>query len=78
MVESSEHWKVEPVSVEVKAKLAAVSATVPVGPDVIVVSGAVVSAAWIVHVRVAGVPSTFPAASIARTLKVWLPAARPV
>ena len=47
----------------------------PVGPDVIVVSGAVVST---VNVRVAGVASTLPAASIARTANVCSPAARPV
>ena len=66
----------EPFSVEVKAKLATVSATVPVGPEEIVVSGGVVS--WTVQVRAAGVASTFPAASMARTRNVWLPAARPV
>ena len=73
MVESSEHWKVEPVSLDVNAKLAEVAATVPDGPDPIVVSGAVVST---VHVRVAGVASTLPAASTARTRKVWAPFAR--
>ena len=43
MVESSEHWKVDPLSLEVNAKLAEVEATVPEGPDVSVVCGAVVS-----------------------------------
>ena len=47
----------------------------PDGPDEIVVSGGVVSATATVHVRAAGVLSMFPAASIARTRKVWLPAA---
>ena len=36
--------------------------------------GAVAS---IVHVCVAGVASTFPAGSVARIWKVWLPSARP-
>ena len=36
--------------------------------------GAVAS---IVHVWVAGVASTLPAGSVARTWKVWLPSARP-
>ena len=45
------------------------------GPAVIEVSGAAVS---IVHVRLAGVGSVFPAASVAFTWKVWLPTARPV
>jgi hypothetical protein len=40
-----------------------------------VVLGAVAST---VHVKVAGVASTFPAASMALTEKVWLPSARPV
>ena len=65
----------EPVSVEEKEKLAALEVTVPVGPEEIVVSGGVVS--WTVQVRLAGVASTLPAASMARTRKVWLPAARP-
>ena len=39
-----------------------------------VVSGAAVST---VHVNCAGEPSVFPAGSVARTLKVWLPSARP-
>ena len=47
----------------------------PVGPPVIVVSGAAVST---VNVRVAGEASTLPAASIARTANVCSPAARPV
>ena len=45
---------------------------VPVGPRVIVVSGAVVST---VNVRVAGVGSTLPAASVARTENVYVPSA---
>ena len=42
-MESSEHWKVEPASLEVNAKLAEVEATVPEGPELSVVCGAVVS-----------------------------------
>ena len=45
------------------------------GPEVMVVSGGVVST---VHEYVAGVGSVLPAASRARTWKVWLPSARPV
>jgi hypothetical protein len=52
-----------------------VDAVGPDGPEVIVVSGAVRS---IVHVKVAGVASTFPATSVARTEKLWLPAVSPV
>jgi hypothetical protein len=60
------------VSVAENVKLAVVSVTVPDGPPEIVVSGAVVST---VQERVAGVASTFPATSIARTSKVCVPAA---
>ena len=45
----------------------------PLGPESIAVCGAVVST---VHVRLAGVPSTLPAASVARTSKVCSPSAR--
>ena len=45
------------------------------GPASIVVCGATVST---VHANAAGVGSTLPAASVARTWKVWLPSARPV
>ena len=64
-----------PASVEENVNVAEVLATVPDGPAVIVVSGATVST---VHVRVAGVASVFPAASVARTRKVCEPWARPV
>jgi len=64
------HSKVAPVVSDVKSKVAVVSFVGPAGADVIVVSGAVVST---VQVRVAGVGSTFPAISAARTSKVWLP-----
>ena len=70
---SSEHWKLEPVSVELKLKLGPVELDGLDGVDVIVVSGAVSS---IVHVYVAGVGSVFPTASVARTWKVCEPAAR--
>ena len=46
-------------------KVGVVSLVGPFGPGVIVVSGATVST---VHVRVAGVASRLPAASVARTL----------
>ena len=61
------HAKVLPVSVEVKLKLALVLLVEPAGPAVIVVSGAVIS---IVHVKLAGVGSVFPAASVACTWNV--------
>ena len=48
--------KVDPPTVAVKLKLAEVLDTVPVGPAVIVVSGA----RLIVHVRLAGVGSVMP------------------
>jgi len=46
--ESSEHWKLEPLSLEVNPKLAAVSVVEPDGPELIVVPGAVVSAGGVV------------------------------
>ena len=45
-----------------------------VGLESMVVFGATVST---VHVYCAGEASVFPAASVARTLKVWLPSERP-
>jgi hypothetical protein len=48
---------------------------VPSGPESMVVSGSVVS---MVQVRVAGMGSVFPARSVARTSKVWVPSASPV
>src|SRR3954468_23025776 len=53
-------------------KLAVVAVTVPDGPPVIVVSGAVVSTA---QLREAGDASTLPAASVARASNVCVPAA---
>ncbi len=70
---SMRHWKLAPAS-EVKVSVAEVELVVPDGPEPIVVSGAVVST---VHVRVAAAP-VLPAASVARTSKVWPPSARPV
>jgi hypothetical protein len=67
---SSWHWKVLPVSLAMKEKLAVVDLTLPDIPIVIAVSGATVST---VHVRVAGLPSTLPALSIARTWNVCEP-----
>jgi hypothetical protein len=69
------HWNVEPTSVEVKLRLADVELLTAGGADVMVVSGAARS---IVHVWLAGVVSVFPAGSVARTWKVWLPAVKPV
>jgi len=71
---SSLHSNVEPASVEVNANVAVVELTVPLGPLVIDVFGAVRS---IVHVRVAGVASTLPVESFARTEKVCEPFASP-
>jgi hypothetical protein len=61
----------------VNEKFASVALVVPEGPDTIDVSGGVVSAVarLIVHVRVAGVGSVFPAASLARTSNVCEPSA---
>src|SRR3954468_1516902 len=64
------HLNVEFGSDDVNVKLALAIATVPDGPLVIVVSGAVRST---VHVRVAGVGSRFPTRSRTRTLKVCGP-----
>ncbi len=69
---SRRHSNVAPGSL-VKANDAEFVVMVPVGPLVIVVSGAAVST---VNVRVAGEPSTLPAASLARTENVCSPSAR--
>ena len=69
---SSLHSNVEPASVEVNVNDGDAPLVVPVGPPVIVVSGAAVST---VNVRVAGVASTLPAASVARTRNVYAPSA---
>ena len=72
--ESSWHSNEPPLS-PVKVNDAVVEATVPLGPPVTVVSGAVVST---VNVREAGVASALPAASLARTEKVCEPSPSPV
>src|SRR5690349_13963481 len=58
------------LSVEVNEVIAGVLAVAPLGPAVIVVSGATVST---VHVRLAGVASGFPRLSNARTWNVCEP-----
>jgi hypothetical protein len=70
------HWNDEPGSVDVNVNVADAVVTVPVGPVlVIVVSGGVVSVGgtFTVQVAVAGEGSAFPAASVARTVKVCGP-----
>src|SRR5215207_6366536 len=69
---SSLHSNVEPASLAVNVNDGAVPDVVPVGPPVIVVSGAAVST---VNERVAGEPSTLPAPSVARTQNVYEPLA---
>ena len=74
-VASTRHSKTAPAS-EVNAKVGVVSLVVPFGPDVIVVSGAVVSGGGVVptvNERVAGVASVLPASSVARTATVCGP-----
>ena len=69
------HAKVLPDSVDVKLKLALVLVVDDEGLALIVVSGGVVS---MVQEKLAGVESVLPAASVARTWKVWLPADKPL
>ncbi len=69
---STRHSYVTPAPPE-NSKAGVGSSVVPVGPEVIVVSGAIVST---VNVRAAGVGSTLPAASSARTSSVCRPSAR--
>jgi hypothetical protein len=73
------HWNVEPLSDEEKPKVAESLVDVPDGPELIVVSGAVVSGGGTstVQVRLAGEASVLPAASVARTSNVCEPFARP-
>ena len=68
------HWKVAPASLE-KLKVALVELVSASGVESRVVLGAVRST---VHEWLAGDASVLPAASVARTWKEWLPAARPV
>ena len=72
---SSEHSNDEPGSPEEKRKVASVAWVGEGGPESIVESGAVVSTT---QVRRAGVGSTFPAASRARTSNACCPSARPL
>jgi hypothetical protein len=69
------HSKLEPLSEELKEKSAVVRAAGSGGELVIVVSGATVST---VKVFDAGDGSKLPAGSVARTLIVCWPLARPV
>ncbi len=64
---SSLHSNVEPAFVEENVNDGDALVVMPVGPVLIVVSGAAVST---VNDRVAGVASTLPAASVARTENV--------
>ena len=70
---SIEHSKYVGVGLPLNANVAEVERIVPVGPDVIVVSGPSTK-----KVRCAGEASVFPARSVARTRKVCEPAARPL
>ena len=63
---SSEHSKVEPASVEWKAKLGVVSLVVPCAAESMIVSGGV----SMVKVWVAGLGSALLSESVARTRKV--------
>ena len=74
--ESTRHSNVEPVSVEVNVNVGVLSLVGPDGPAVMLVSGGVVSTVSTVKARLAGVASTLPAASMARTSKVWAPSLR--
>ena len=78
---SSLHSKLEPDSVEVKEKLAVAAVVIPLGPLVIEVSGGVVSGGgeddFTIQLSLAGVGSTLPAPSVARTENWWVPRARP-
>ena len=71
MPASSLHWKREKPSVEENEKLALELVTVPLGPEPMLVFGGVMSVeavpSLIIQLRLAGVGSTFPAASLART-----------
>jgi hypothetical protein len=78
-LESSLHSKVEADSLELNANEALVTEVVPVGPDEIVVSGAVVSGGGVVSTvneRAAGEASVLPATSVARTDTLCAPSLR--
>ena len=69
---STRHSNVEPASSAENANVGVASFVGPDGPLSIVVSGAAVST---VKLRDAGVGSTLPAGSVARTSNVWAPSA---
>ena len=71
MLPSSEHSKLAWSSVDEKRN-SAVVLRLEVGPETIVVSGATT-----VHVRLAGVGSTFPDGVVAATSSVYVPGSRP-
>ena len=77
---SSEHWNVEPCSSAEKLNVALVLLVSAAGaPEPIEVCGAVVSGGcWTVQLKLAGVASTLPSASIALTRKVCPPTLRPL
>jgi hypothetical protein len=72
---SSEHWKLEPASLEENVKLALVLLVTAGGPESIAVCGALEST---VQLWAAGLASVLPAGSVARTWKVCGPELRPV
>ena len=72
-VESRRHSKLEPGLEDSNSKLGEALLVGPAGPAVIVVSGAAVS---IVKELAAGLGSTLPTASLARTSKLWAPSLR--
>ena len=67
---SSLHSNVDPAFVEENVNDGDAPLVTPLGPELIDVSGAAVST---VKLRVAGVASTLPAASVARTVNVYAP-----
>ena len=69
---STRHSNVEPAWLDENANVGVASFVGPDGPLSIVVCGAAVST---VKLRDAGVASTLPAGSVARTSKVWAPSA---
>jgi hypothetical protein len=72
--ESSLHWKLDPLSLEEKSKLAVVDVVAPDGPVTIDVLGGMMSPnARMVQVRLAGEESVLPAPSVALTRKVCVP-----
>jgi hypothetical protein len=73
---SSAHSNVALPSGELNANDALASATVPLGPPVMAVSGGVGDPLRTVHAPEAGVASTLPAGSSARTRNAWSPSGR--